>query len=816
MSSDEALTPRRPAWTEALRVIGLAAAAFLAVLPFLTSRLLGGVDARWYAYMLRGFTDQIGSGHFPHLLGEGPFAWNGGVHPFRSAPIFMLVGGLWKILTLGGAGTYTVEHLTVFTSAIAGTLGFYRVASLFLGERRWTAAAFALLYLFTPSWLATVYKADAYMSYMAFAAMPLVLYGNARTLLKPDGAGYLALGAGLSLIWMCHPPIALLTTTTTLFIQAAAVLENGLLCWRKAASGVALFAVLSAYYFCSMSELPPRPEGGGSVGSAVIILVGIAMFLVGVGRATFQPGRMAWLLSAVIGILIIARGSTPWLCWAGFAGVFCVIAAVVTRTAKVRETAGSAVMTVFFCALAGAAAAEAALGKGHPGIVGAAINQLAINTGQIGEFLRPLSHEMNTASVFQPGWSVCLALVVGVIGIFSRGPFMPKVIAAAALTLGLCFMRFPMVSNFLVGYYPPTLSSIAGLPLPLRITPVFVSFAVMAGMLWMATWAPKARAKEIAANVILVAALSWSAFQTYSFVRVGYTLTSSKAGSEQSLRSENVMLDRYAYDLLPIPDYYSNGVVDPQLENRLLAADGSILVGPIQDALAMEKAGVTKVRMIGQVVPESVTWMDVVPKFTVQPGAHELLRFEFDPTQNYGGYLMFFSEHSYREYHLPDSGQPNAFGIGGNRSSVLAFWNTGDAPEHYRMLINREPGNTLKEKGGFFANLSISQLDPTRLPIHMLSLDPYHVVVNAPASSTLETFRIMLPGYKAYVDGARTPVFRTKNSLLALQVPAGIHDVVVEFVGTFRLWASAALSVLAWAVLIASWGLRRPKATKAF
>jgi hypothetical protein len=254
MSSAEALPQRRPHWTEILRLLVLVAAALLGVRPFLTARLVGGVDGRWYAYMLRGFTDQIGAGHLPFLIGEGPFAWNGGVHPFRTAPAFMLLGGLWKILTFGSLGPYTIQHLTVATSAVAGVLGFYAVAARVLVDRRWTAAGFALLYLLAPAWLATIYKADAYMSYMAFAAMPLVLWGNVGSLTTADAASYVALGAGEALLWMCHPPIALLTTIATLFLQAASVVVRGLSAWRQAAAGAVAFAVLAAYYFASMSE----------------------------------------------------------------------------------------------------------------------------------------------------------------------------------------------------------------------------------------------------------------------------------------------------------------------------------------------------------------------------------------------------------------------------------------------------------------------------------------------------------------------------------------------------------------------------------
>jgi hypothetical protein len=812
MSPVEALTRRRSTWTEPLRLLTLVAGSVFAVLPFLTARLVGGVDARWYGYMLKGFTDQIGSGHFPFLIGQGPFAWNGGVHPFRSAPAYMLVGGLWKVVTFGRLGPYALQHLTVLTSALAGTLGFYRAATLLLGERRWTAAAFALVYLCIPSWLATVYKADAYMSYMAFGAMPLVLYGNARVLLQPDGRGYVPLAAGLALIWMCHPPIALLTTTTTVFIQAAAIAMQGLASWRQAALGALLFALLSAYYFVSMAELPPRPGGGDPGQQAVVWLLAMAAFVIGLGRTAFFRGRLAWALLGLGGLVVLGTASFPWLVWGLYTTAFCLAAVLAFRALKVADWTGVAPTALFLAAFLAAGAAEATLGKGHPGINGSVVSALASNTGGLGGALAPLPRAMNSSAIFQPGWSVDAALVLALLAVFSRGRPAEQVLGAAPLVLAACYLRFPLVSNFIVGYYPRAFASITGLPLPLRLTPVLTSFALMAGLLWVAARRPATRPSRLLVNGLLLAAVLWSGFQTCSFLRVGYWVTATEAGTAQSLRSENVELDRYAYDLLHIPDYYTNGADDPVLESRLIRADGSVIIGPEELARAAEQAGVRNVQLVGKVIPGSTTWLDVAPTLEVLPGEHLLLRFAFDPALHYNSYMIFFAEHAYREYHLPDSGQPLAFGVGEGRSTVLSLWNSGTTAEHYRMSINREPGNDLNSDGGFFARLAVSKLDPAVLPIRTVSLDPYHAVVTAPTAGFLETFRILLPGYRAYLDGVPVPFKSSKQALLEVAVPAGVHDVVVRFVGSFRLWAAAIVSGAAWAALLGAWVYRRRRA----
>jgi len=812
MSSVQALTRRPAPWTESLRILTLVAGALLVILPFLTHRMVGGVDARWYAYMLRGFTDQIGSGQFPMLIGEGPFAWNGGVHPFRSAPVYMLVGGLWKILTLGTLGTYTVQHLTVLTSALAGTLGFYRAATLILGDRRWTATGFGLIYLCIPSWLATVYKADAYMSYMAFGDMPLTLYGNARILLRADGTGYVPLAAGLALIWMCHPPIALLTTTATVFVQAAAIALQGLASWKQAMLGGALFVLLAAYYFASMSELPPRPDSGGAGRQALMWLLGMAAFTVGLGRAAFFRDRLPWALVGLGGLILIGVSAFPWLVWGLYTAGFCIIAALALRRSAATNWAAFAPTALFLAAFVAAGASEATLGKGYAGINGSVVSALASNTGGIHGLLAPLPRGMDSNSIFQPGWSIDAALILAAVALFSRGRPAEQVFAAAALTLAVSFLRFPLVSNFLGGYFPRAFASVSGLPLALRITPVLSSFALMAALLWVATRPPAtARARLLTNGLVLVAVL-WSGCQAYSFVRIGFWLTATEGVTAQSLRSENLELDRYAYDLIHIPDYYTNGADDPLLESRLIRADGSVILGPEEIAEATERAGAKQMNLTCQDIPGSPNWLDVVPKFNLQPGEHVLLRFAFDPALNYNSYMIFFAEHAYREYHLPDSGQPFAFGVGKNRSTVLSLWNSGTTVERYRLSLTREPGNDLKSGGGFFARLTESKLDPAVLPIRLVSLNPYHVVVKAPSAGFLETFRVLLPGYRAYLDGVRVPFSRSKQALLQVEVPAGVHDVVVRFVGSFRLWSAATVSALGWLTLLLGWIFSRRRA----
>jgi hypothetical protein len=221
----------------------------------------------------------------------------------------------------------------------------------------------------------------------------------------------------------------------------------------------------------------------------------------------------------------------------------------------------------------------------------------------------------------------------------------------------------------------------------------------------------------------------------------------------------------------------------------------------------MEARGVTKIPLVTRDIDNSQTWYAVGPNITVEPHEHLLLRFEFDPKRNYSGYFVMEAENAYREYHLPDSGQPGAFGVGESRTSVLSLWNTGSAAQHYKMSVSEEPGNDVPHPGGLFANLYASKLEPSALSVELQSYMPYRARVKASAGETLETFRAYMPGYRATVDGSDVKVTQSRQHLVAVAVPAGTHEVEVRFAGSARLWAAAIVSGMGWICLLAYWAL---------
>ena len=782
---------------ESFRVVLVAAVPLLALAPFFSDRLMGGTDARWYAYMLRDFIEQLRSGVFPVFIGQGEFAWNGGVHPFRSAPFYMYLAGLWDLLTIRSLNVFALQHLTVLSSGLVGALGFYAAASALLPARRWLAAVFAALYVVAPAWLGVLYCTDAYMTFMALAVLPAVLYGNARSLLAEDGRGYDWLSLGLGLVWLCHPPIAMLSTLATVLLQGGSLLfgRAPAVRWRSGMIGAFVFVGLVAYYFVGMGELPMAPGVGRQ---DVLQIVGLLAAVAGLSNGLLLSRSPWWLLAVPFGAGLAWLGREPWMWWIVATAVILGVVVGLQRRFRWGFRNEVSCVIMFGALLFGAALVQAWIGAGHPASNLSALEGLRVNHSHALDFFRPVRADLSTEGNFQPGpgcWLVLLVLAWAFVG---RGTVAVKMFFIVGVLPLFALVRVPWLSDFLLSYVPNGLVPIVSFTMPIRILPVMSALLAMGGVVYFAALPDTGkggwRCRVLPGLFLVTFALGLS--QVPLFVNRGWSMTDSRTRSENQFRSENAVLERFAYDLLPHPEYLSHGVTDPWLQSRILDSYEQVVIGPDETARLMEKGGVEKVRLTARVDPNHPNWIHLAPDIVIKPGERILLRFEFDSKINYAGCLIWTAAHGYREYYLPQSGLALGFGTQPSNSRVVSISNSTDQPAIYKLSMPKENGNTIAGDGGFFADLARSHYNPAQALIRVDSLQPYRVTAKMAESGWIETSRVWLPGYQAFLDGKPIEYRASKRGLAMVAAEPGKHELELRYVGTTKLWIALSVSVL--------------------
>jgi hypothetical protein len=154
-------------------------------------------------------------------------------------------------------------------------------------------------------------------------------------LLSEDGRGYGWLAVGLALVWMCHPPTALVSTLASVLLQGGTFMLGRApkARWRGALVGAGLAAGLAAYYFVGMSELP---KASGEGRQDVLQILGLLLALAGWGNGLLLGRSRWWLVLLPIGGWFAWLGMTPWLAWLVAATVLVVGIAAMMRWRRVE------------------------------------------------------------------------------------------------------------------------------------------------------------------------------------------------------------------------------------------------------------------------------------------------------------------------------------------------------------------------------------------------------------------------------------------------------------------------------------------------
>lgn len=800
---------------EALRLGVVGAGAAAAVAPFFTDLQVGGTDARWYTGVFIDFVQQLRAGVFPVFVGQGEFSFNGSVNLFRTAPLCLWLGGVWDWLTAQSLSPVAIRNLAVVTAAFAAAFSMYVVlrrlsrpapgAPAPAGWTAWSAALLALLYLLCPGVIFLLYFYELQMSFTALLALPWIFYGNVRTLRDDDGRGYIPLAVGLTLAWLAHAPLAIISVLATAALQAGRFLFEpaALKQWKAAAGGAVLFVLLSAYYFLSMSDLPSMVGPG---------LRREAAFVLGLGLAVTGPvvlfhhcrwsGLVPWLLGAALAWVTLPAWTVWVLAWGlVYGGVVLLLRRLGATVSGARSILLAAVAMLAALFLAESWARARGLGSNDE-----EMQIFARNVAGRAELFQVLAPKLTKYTALQPGFALWGLAALVLVAAWWRRSVALALLASLAGFLIVLVLSVPRAGEFLIARGPEQLESLVNLPLLYRVVPPLAALTVIATGLVLAGRPSRSTGWSAGATILLALGTLWSGWEVRLVLANSGWMVASRGATAQAFSPDRFSLGRYPYLMLKIPPYFNDGKQAYWLESRLLNARQDVVVGPQQLAARAEEFNSDELVLTSRVDPTYPIWLNFEPKWDVQPGESLLLRFEFPTDRNCSGWLILRGDRGgYQEHYLNPSYLQEGFGVGAHASSVLAVTNSGPHIEHYEMVMQVDAGNTLPRDGGPWAKLHISRYHAEDAPVRVESLLPYRAHLRAPGPGFLETPRQWLPGYAATVDARPVAAVRSRNGLVAVPVAAGDHDVTLAYRGTAKLRAGLLLSGVTWAALAAAW-----------
>jgi hypothetical protein len=793
---------------ESLRLVAAGAVGLAGLVPFASDHFLGGTDAHWYGMMMMDFIRQARAGVFPVFVGQGESAFNGGVHPFRSAPWHMWLAGMLDVVTLRSLSVLALEHLTLLVSGVGATLAMYLSLVSLAPQRRWQALIVTTIFGFCPAQLAAIYASDAYMTYMTFPWIVVALYGNALTLRDESSfAGWWWVAVGSAMSWLAHPSVGVYVTIATLCLQFGWLVAKGRTL-RGAAWGLgsgAVFLALTLYYFLSMTETNTGQQNSPGLLSTALFIVGVAALMAALWL--WEIHRRGWGAS-LLGLGVVALAFIrPALLVYGLVvlGLLALVQIgrwffprLVTEERRLERVGGILLVAIFLAAWIVGLNFE---GKGY-----ATDGSLQITRETVRHTLAPVPADAVALGSFQAGWPVIALFAISLLGGFRRGKSEPCVFACTAICFVLLLLPIPYFAEFFWGNLPNALITVMAITFDRRIFPVLVPVMAFAGFLALGELDP--RWLRRAALILLAGLLPWSGWEASKSVRRGYAIKGSWLQTKNFYRPDTFVLTRYAYDMLKVPGTLSHGIMDYRLESRILN-DKSFTprLGPDDYARAMEKGGTQEWEITGRTNQPGSAWLTFSPPLDIPPNQDWVMRFDFVPHFPPGYFILPGTNMLYREYAMPVSGYARSFGMEPGNHHVISMQNPTDEVQRYNWEYQRSGPVQPSDGEGRFARVTVSRFDPSFLPVRVTSLLPYRATLKLDQAGWLETFRSWIPGCVARVNGTEVQVRESRDHLVMLPVPAGDSEVELRFAGTTRLWSGLVVSAAAWTWILA-WGLR--------
>jgi hypothetical protein len=421
--------------------------------------------------------------------------------------------------------------------------------------------------------------------------------------------------------------------------------------------------------------------------------------------------------------------------------------------------------------------------------------------------LLPVSAHAAEISDYQLGYGLWLVLAgAAFLGWRWRDCAVVTVIAATFALLALT-LPVPFVTEAVWRVMPRAIVDLTNACPMQRLYPVIAMASVTAGIAVLAE-PPRRLGPGRTRWVVplLLLACVWSIGELRPFFRRSEYLAGPKSASEAALKSENRPATRYAVMMLSERSpYFSQGVMDYELEQRLLTRDGQKYlqtnvgsIVPSHDHAPRSGTRQLPGTLHGELISGEKRVLPLVPTITLEPGKRYLLAMDFFD-KPYEGVLQLKGEGFHREYMLPWSGKELAFGAGDFHSGVIPLHTSSKQP--LELTLTFVSTNPAVELGTYrtFARWELIPYERDDLPIRLESMFPYVAHVRAPAPAVFETFRHFTPGWKAWINGEPVPVQVSRHDLVSIPVEAGESRVELRFEPPPLLLSTYWTAVLSWA-----------------
>jgi hypothetical protein len=285
----------------------------------------------------------------------------------------------------------------------------------------------------------------------------------------------------------------------------------------------------------------------------------------------------------------------------------------------------------------------------------------------------------------------------------------------------------------------------------------------------------------------------WSLFEARKFHHGSDVTKRTESASTALLRPENVQITRFAYLIFPkLPETFTHGATDPELEHRLLNADGrTVLADNGESALAASKIVATAEFTTSSVNP---SWLEMDQPLRLSPGKRYIQAWSFQRPSPTAGTLQLIGDTLFRQYQLPEYGEPLSFGFGENHRSWLGLRTSSDHTEQAAVRFIPTSPDTNGASILPFATATLREFEPSILPVRVERWAPYRAHVDSPSPGWLETPRMYQRYYRAAVNGSPAEVRKSPRGLTLVAVPAQASTVDLWFAAPFGLVAAFWLS----------------------